>query len=182
MTENNNKINSADQPNQSAQKPVRKERHLIKSIKAKADAKRSLSEEIADWTTAKSGSVLFLVVNIIFFTVWMVINLDLTSIAPFDPFPFGLLTMIVSLEAIMLAIFVLISQNREEKVNDLRDEIALQVEIISEKKIIKILELLNKILEKNRIDTEKDGAAQEMLQPTNIGKIEEILEKQVSKS
>src|SRR5204863_191041 len=88
-------------------------RKILKSIKAKADAKRTAMERMADWMTSTFGSNTFLFLNVILFVGWILINTDkIGAIPSFDPFPFNLLTNIVSLEAIILAIFVLISQNR----------------------------------------------------------------------
>src|SRR3989344_6928852 len=83
-------------------------RKILKSIKAKADAKRTNMEKMADWMTSKFGSNTFLLFNVALFTAWVLINTGRIKIfVPFDPFPFSLLTTIVSLEAIILAIFVL---------------------------------------------------------------------------
>jgi uncharacterized membrane protein len=72
----------------------------------------SWSLRLADTITAISGSMVFVAVHVAWFATWIAVNL----IGPrFDPFPFGLLTMIVSLEAIFLSTFVLISQNRVEE-------------------------------------------------------------------
>ena len=108
-------------------------KRMFHSIKAKADAKRTTTERMADWMTSSFGSFNFLLLNIIIFLGWLLINTGQTSIIIFDPFPFTLLTTIVSLEAIILAIFVLISQNRNSKVDDLREETHLQVNLIAEK-------------------------------------------------
>ena len=103
---------------------------LVRSVKGKADEKRSPMARIADTLTAVFGSMPFLLLNVAWFVVWIVINVGLIpGIEPFDPFPFGFLTMVVSLEAIALAIIVLMSQNRSAKILDLREEVDLQVNI-----------------------------------------------------
>lgn len=150
-------------------------RRIIKSLKKKADAKRTRAEVIADWMTARLGSIQFLFANIVLFAAWIVIN---TTIQ-FDPFPFGLLTMIVSLEAIILAIFVLISQNRASQIDDLREEIDLQVDIITEQELTKLMKMTTLFMEKSGIDLSQDKELQAMLKPANLNKIEKILEKQV---
>lgn len=163
-----------------ANETVQSSRRIIKSLKAKADAKRSFSEKTADFLTAIFGSIPFLLINAILFLFWIIANLDLIpGIKPFDAYPFGLLTMIVSLEAIFLSVFVLISQNRASKVDDLREEIDLQVDIITEQELTKLMIMVNRLLEKQGIDTSKDEELQQMLKPTNMEKIERTLEKQV---
>lgn len=155
-------------------------RRIIQSLKAKADAKRTASEKFADWMTGWFGSVHFLIFNLLFFGAWIFINMGLVpSIRPFDHFPFNFLTMVVSLEAIILAITVLISQNREMKVDDLRAETDLQVDMIAEQEVTKIMRVLTLIAEKNGIDLSKDAELQEMLKPTDTGRIQKVLEKQI---
>ncbi|TSC82311.1 MAG: hypothetical protein G01um101420_475 [Parcubacteria group bacterium Gr01-1014_20] len=159
--------------------PSEASRRIVRSLKAKADARRTRSEKFADWLTSRLGSVKFLLANVTWFGVWIVLNTGLIpGITPFDPYPFGFLTMIVSLEAIMLAIVVLVSQNRAMKVDDLREEIDLQVDIITEQEITKLMSLVILLLQKNGVDISKDMELQEMLQPTDTGKIQKILEKQ----
>ncbi len=162
------------------QNNLRQSRDIIRSLKARQDAKRSRSEKIADFMTTIFGSVAFLIVNILWFIFWFIINLKLIpAISVFDPFPFGLLTVIVSLEAIALAIFVLISQNRASKIADLREEIDLQVDMLTERELTKLMQLVCAIAEKQGIDLSHDEELQTMLEPTSMGKIEHALEKQV---
>jgi uncharacterized membrane protein len=83
------------------------------------------------------------------------------------------------LEAIILAIIVLISQNRAARIADLREEVALQVEEISEQEVTKLLELMVQLLEKHGIDTSQDEELREMLEPTDTEKLAEVLEDEV---
>lgn len=153
---------------------------LVHSMKAKADRERSFSEKLADFMTATFGSITFLTINVVWFLAWIAINIGFVlGIEPFDPYPFGLLTMIVSLQAIFLAIFVLISQNREAKINDLREEVDLQMDVMTEKELTKVLELVIKLLEKNNIDVSRDPELKEMLEKTNIEKLEKSIERQM---
>jgi uncharacterized membrane protein len=94
------------------------------------EEKLTLGQRVADIIADFSGSITFLVLNALFFLAWLVWNL-LPEIA-FDPFPFGLLTMIVSLEAIFLSIFVLVSQNRQATKDRIRNELDYQVNLKAE--------------------------------------------------
>ena len=155
-------------------------RRIVRSLKAKADAQRTASERFADWMTSRFGSIGFLVLNAVLFGTWIAINTGVVfDTAPFDPFPFNFLTMVVSLEAIILAITVLISQNREMRVEDLRAEIDLQVDMIAEQEVTKLMRVVVLLAEKNGIDLSKDIELQEMLKPTDTGRIQKILEKQI---
>jgi len=154
-------------------------RLIVQSFRAKADARRTLSDKFADKLTAKFGTVLFLSLNAVWFLIWMVINTNLIpGVKPFDPFPFGLLTMVVSLEAIFLAIIVLISQNRAAKIAELREEVALQINSIAETEVSKTIMMLGLLLKKNGIQLD-DPEIAEMVRPIRSSDIEKMLEKQL---
>lgn len=164
----------------SHQESVQRRRKAIRSFKAKADAKRTLSEKFADLLTAKFGTVIFLSLNVIWFVIWIVINTGMTSIEPFDPYPFGFLTMVVSLEAIVLAIIVLISQNREGRINELRSEIDLQLNTIADSELTKLINLLAILLEKQGVDIENDPELKKMLKPIDSAELARQLEEELA--
>lgn len=152
----------------------------IKSVKGRADQRRRLSERIADKLTLAFGSMAFLILNIVWFVVWITINVGLIpGIEPFDPFPFSFLTMVVSLEAIALAIIVLMSQNRAAKIADLREEVDLEIDRMAEAELTKVLQLVSLIAERQGHDLSGDHELQEMVQPSDHEKIERALEQEV---
>src|SRR3990167_8575619 len=107
-------------------------RYIISSFEARALKKRPLFVKIADFLTTSFGTVSFLVVNILGYGIWILGNTGrIPSFPAIDPFPFSFLNSFVSLEAIALAIIVLMSQNRENQRDVLRSELGLQVELIS---------------------------------------------------
>ena len=107
---------------------------------------RTRSEQLSDWVAATAASGPTMVAHLIAFTVWIAANLSLIpGIAPFDPFPFPLLTLIVSLEAIFLALFVLASQNRLARQADQRSELDLQIDLLAEREMTVVLRLLQDI-------------------------------------
>lgn len=159
---------------------IEQRKKIFHSIKAKANAKRTSTEKIADWMTSKFGSNIFLSFNILLFTAWILINTDnIKWINVFDPFPFILLTTIVSLQAIILAIFVLISQNRTAKIDDLREETHLQLNLISQREITKIIKMMALLLEKQGIDLSQDSELHKMIRPISEEEIEKRLEKEI---
>lgn len=94
---------------------------------------RRLQEETADRITSIAGSMRFVYLHIIWFGVWIALNVGLAGINhEFDKFPFGLLTMVVSLEAIFLSTFVMISQNRQAARSDLRSQLDFENNIRGE--------------------------------------------------
>lgn len=124
-------------------KRTEKRRQFFKSFEARSLRSRSFLTQIADELTAVCGSTSFLISHIIIFAIWILINLGyIPGVALFDPFPFGLLTMVVSLEAIFLAIFILVSQNRSSYISTIRDEVHIGLSSIAEEEITKILEVL----------------------------------------
>ena len=117
-----------------------------------------------------------------FFSVWLLWNTGyIPGLSIKDPFPFGLLTTIVSLEAIFLAIIVLISQNREARVTELREEVELYINTYAENEITKLMYLLTLLLEKNGIDVSQDADLESMLKNIEGDEIEQELEKQLQK-
>jgi len=105
---------------------------------------QTIQDIAANKITAFSGSMMFVYIHAVVFAIWIVVNL-MQDKKGFDPFPFGLLTLIVSLEAIFLSTFVMLSQNIEAKQADLRAQLDYEVNVKSEKEIEEILQLLTEI-------------------------------------
>lgn len=163
------------------QKLANVQREKINSFKAKMDLQRGLSDKIADALTDSFGTVLFLSANVLWFGIWIAINTGMiTGIAIFDPFPFGLLTTIVSLEAIFLAIVVLISQNRSARIDDLREEIDLQINVRTEAEVTKMLIILDRIHDHLGLPPEDDEELIVMKQKIDLDSIEKTLTKEMS--
>lgn len=153
---------------------------LQRSLKARMDSQRTPAARVADKLTYISGSMTFLIVNFVWFFVWMVVNLGVIPGVPvFDPFPFGLLTMIVSLEAIGLAIVVLISQNRAAAIAELREEMTLTIGEITERELTKLMALTTRILEEQGVDLSEDEELHDMLQNTDTEEIIEELKEDI---
>jgi uncharacterized membrane protein len=126
----------------------------IAQLRRESEDARSFQEHLADLISRFAGSMPFIVVHAIWFAIWTFWNLDWLGLKPFDPFPFGLLTMVVSLEAIFLSTFVLLSQNREAQVADRRAELDLQINLLSEYEITQALKLLDAVCDKLGIETD----------------------------
>ncbi len=104
-------------------------------------------QKLADWIAWFSGSMPFLLINVVWFVVWIALNVFALGPPHFDPFPFGLLTMIVSLEAIFLSCFVLISQNRQAEKDHVRSDIEYDVNIKAELEVAHLHEKADRIYE-----------------------------------
>jgi len=108
---------------------------VSRNANVEAEERITILQRIADWISWFSGSMPFLLLNLVWFVVWIAINTLHLGIEEFDPYPFGLLTMIVSLEAIFLSCFVLISQNRQAEKDRVRSDIEYDVNIKAELEI-----------------------------------------------
>jgi len=107
----------------------------------------NILERISDWLAWFSGSMPFLISHSVWFITWISLNTLILGDRAFDPFPFGLLTMIVSLEAIFLACFVLISQNRQAQKDKVRADIEYEVNIKAELEVAHLHEKTDRIYE-----------------------------------
>ena len=150
------------------------------AIKSQHAATRTTIESIAEWLNEVAASTPFLVLHVVWFGAWMLWNTGYFGLAPFDPFPFGLLTMIVSLEAIFLSIFVLLAQKRESAIAELREEMSLQVGLRLEEEVTKTLQLVAGLYTRMGHKIAEDPELQEMLQPLDLAAIEEELILQIS--
>jgi len=135
---------------------------VSRNVNEIADEKLTVGQRIADVIAEFSGSIPFLVLNAVFFFVWLIVN-AFPSVA-FDPYPFGLLTMIVSLEAIFLSIFVLVSQNRQSDKDRIRNELDYQVNLKAELGVSVLLHKTDALADalqaiEARLATSKDGQA-----------------------
>ena len=154
----------------------------VRSLKARLAAKRSRLETAADRLTKVASSGYFLAVHVLWFGAWVLWNTgQIAGFQPFDPFPFGLLTMIVSLEAIFLSIFVLMAQRRESSVAELREEIMLQVLMRSEEEVTKTLQLVAGLYPRLGHKLAEDPELSEMMKPLDAEDIERQLTSQIDR-
>jgi CRP/FNR family cyclic AMP-dependent transcriptional regulator len=123
---------------------------VSRNINEETEDKRTSVQRAADWIADFSGSLTFLFIHIVLFAVWIALNvapLTDTSIGGWDPFPFGLLTMCVSLEAIILSVFVLLSQNRQVSRDRVRNDIEYEVNLKSELEITQLHHKVDQLYE-----------------------------------
>jgi uncharacterized membrane protein len=119
---------------------------VAKNINKEFAKNRTLTQRASDWITDFCGSMLFVYLHSLWFAIWIVLNVGMFAILGlFDPYPYGLLTMIVSLEAILLSTFILISQNRQAEKADMRAEMDYRINLKAEKEIAEILARLKNV-------------------------------------
>jgi uncharacterized membrane protein len=118
-------------------------RAASKDINRETEERRTTTMKVADWIAAASGSIPFLMIHCLLFAGWIILNVGLVKWGDFDPFPFGLLTMVVSLEAIILSVFVLLSQNRQAARDSVRNDIEYQTNLKAELEIVHLHEKID---------------------------------------
>jgi CRP/FNR family transcriptional regulator, cyclic AMP receptor protein len=118
---------------------------VSRNVNEEVEEQLSPLQRVADWIAWFSGSMPFLFINAAWFIGWVAINTLPLGIRAFDPYPFGLLTMIVSLEAIFLSCFVLISQNRQAEKDRVRSDVEYEVNVKAELEVAHLHEKTDRI-------------------------------------
>ncbi|MDF1504485.1 DUF1003 domain-containing protein [Roseisolibacter sp. H3M3-2] len=153
----------------------------VEAIRTRLSAHQSPVEQVADALTRFASSTVFLALHLIWFSVWVAWN----SLArfPFDPYPFGFLTMVVSLEAIFLSIFVLMSQRRESQIAELREEMTLEIDMRTEEEVTKTLQLVAGLYGRLGLplSTDDEAELQAMLRPLDRDRLSEELAAQIER-
>lgn len=143
--------------------------------------RRSSGEKVSDFFVSIMGSMPFLVFHVVGFATWFAINLGaIPGVKPFDPFPFGVLTLIVSSEGVFLAIFILISQNRMARQSDKRAHLDLQVNILTEQEMTMMLRMQQRLCEHLGVEVETvREEAKQLLEETNVDQVVSALEEKL---
>ena len=157
----------------------RKTHSVFRAIKAEHSGESTRMQVVADWLTTLASSTGFFLFHVVAFASWLLWNSPFFGLPRFDPFPFGLLTMIVSLEAIFLSIFVLMSQGRESRIGELREELTLQVNLRVEEEVTKTLHLVAGLYNRLGLTLGNDPDLKEMLQPLDPKKMEMEVTEQI---
>ena len=156
-------------PNTRAQQAVEANIQSVASMEESLETNRTFMDRVADVIGGFSGSMTFVGLHVLWFISWFLINTGLIPGVPrFDPYPFILLAMIVSVEGVLLSTFVLMKQNRMQKRIDIRDQLDLQINLLSEKEITKALQLLTAICSKLDIQHGDDIELTEMANTTSV--------------
>jgi uncharacterized membrane protein len=155
----------------------------LSEVEGKIIRDRTISERIAGFATKHAGSMTFVVFHVMWFGAWILVNLGFVEgLAPFDPFPFGFLTFMVSLEAIFLALLVLIAQNRMAKEADKRALLDLEINTLAEQESTKTLEMLQAICGHLSLPIDGEEEATELAQKTDVQALAEELDEKLPHS
>jgi uncharacterized membrane protein len=158
--------------NPALSKIVERNIRTIIQLRIKAARDRSFEERFAGAVTSFSGSMAFITLHIGWVVAWIVLNSGHFRIHPFDPFPYGLLATIVSIEAVLLSTLVLITQKRLSDQVERRANLDLHIGLLTEHELTRALRMLHAIQEKLEIETH---AAEELADLEMETKPEDVL-------
>jgi uncharacterized membrane protein len=171
-------VNGHDRP------PSRSARSNIESVarlEERSLEQRNVSQQVGDAIADFAGSMPFVLLHVTLFVCWVLINAGYVPFIPrFDPYPYVLLTMIVSLEGVMLSTFVLIKQNRMSKRADQRHHLNLQIDLLAEKEVTKMLQMQRKLCSHlGFTDIGEDPEAKELSENTAVDSLAEELKRRL---
>jgi uncharacterized membrane protein len=150
----------------------------IAQLEAADRARQTAAERFADGIARMAGTGWFAGLHVVWFAGWIAWNTGLVaSWRPVDPFPFSFLTLVVSLEAIFLTLFVLISQNNLTQQSERRAHLDLQVNLLAEQESTKTVALLERIAQALDIPLQADSAERELAAPTDIHEVVSTLDR-----
>ncbi|WP_298932599.1 DUF1003 domain-containing protein [uncultured Ramlibacter sp.] len=154
-------------------------RHNIQAMRKLEElalTQRSFADRMAAFVAKFCGSIIFVWVHVLIFAVWIAFNV-LPGLQHFDPYPFTFLTLCVSLEAIFLSAFILISQNYEMRISERRNQLDLQINLLAEQESTKTLQLLEAVARKLGVSEGNDPEIAALEQATRPDKLARQIEK-----
>jgi uncharacterized membrane protein len=167
--------NSQHQTGLSVEELTQRNVETVSRLEEAARERRTRADRVAEVIAGFCGSMTFVWVHVVWFGGWIVFNL-LPGFRHVDPFPFTFLTLVVSLEAIFLSTFILISQNHDARVSEKRNHLDLQINLLSEQENTQMLRLLQQIAVKVGADVAHHSHARVLEQPTEPEKLVEQIE------
>lgn len=152
---------------------VRDNIRTIIELEQQQDNERSLGDRVGDTIGTFAGTITFVVLHLALFVAWAVVNRGMIPGVPaFDPYPFNLLTMIVSMEGVLITTFVLIKQNRMGVRADRRNQLDLQINLLTEKEVTKVIQMLERIAAHLEIEEQVvDAETQELGEVTAVDEL-----------
>jgi uncharacterized membrane protein len=159
---------------------VRENIETVVRMENAALERRSAADRTADAIATFTGTIGFVLLHVVWFGLWAAANLGfIPGFKPFDPYPFQLLCMIVSLEGVLLATFVLIKQNRMGYLSERRSHLDLQINLLSEKELTRLHRLTDLIAKRLQLSL-KDEATAELAAETEVEELIEALDQRLS--
>ena len=147
----------------------------VTRLEKEAREQRTSTDRLAEKIARFCGSMTFVWVHVIWFGGWILLN-SIPGLSHVDPFPFTFLTLIVSLEAIFLSTFILISQNLDSRINERRSHLDLQLNLLSEQENTKMIVMLHAIAAKLGADLTQDPHLEALSEETQPERLIEQIE------
>ena len=162
--------------------PATQNIQMVADLERKFLEKRTRVERISDAIGGFAGSMTFVVLHIVIFALWFIVNNRMIPALPaFDPFPYTFLNMAVSVEAVLLSTFVLMKQNSMSRRSEQRDHLTLQIDMLTEQETTKNLQLLRLICDHLGIKGVRlDPEVKELAANTAVHQIAEELNQRLS--
>ena len=180
LTSNADGPGKSDSRERSVDNLTQRNVEAILQLEEAAKNQRSRSELIAEGIARFCGSMRFVWMHVAWFSAWVFFNL-MPGMKHIDPFPFTFLTLVVSLEAIFLSTFILISQNHDTQISERRNHLDLQINLLSEQENTKMIEMLTAIAEKVGADVRHDPHLEQLRQQTQPERLAEQIEQREEK-
>jgi uncharacterized membrane protein len=170
-------VRDSSRPDRKNGRPADRGVRDVAELERLAIRSRSWLDHVAAHITRLAGSASAILIQIAWVAIWIALNGSFLGMDPFDPFPYSLLTTIVSLEAIFLTLFVLINQNRMSREADHRAELDLQVNLLAEKESTMVLRILHDISKHLGLKGAASKDLAELLKETRLDEISRKLDK-----
>ena len=170
--------NAADQQQESARLAGVVERN-VRSLVARrelSERRKSLDQRFADAITRFTGSMRFVYIHALIYGTWIVINLPGVPTPKFDR-SFVILAMVASVEAIFLTTFVLMTQNRMSREAESRAELDLQISLLAEHEVTRLITLVKAIAEKLEVEASKDPELPELQKDVEPERVLDVMER-----
>lgn len=166
---------TADRQTHTVDDVTRQNVHAMRQLEEAAKAKRTTADRVASVIARFCGSMTFVVLHVLLFAGWIGFNL-LPGVQHFDPYPFTFLTLVVSLEAIFLSTFILISQNYDMRISERRNQLDLQINLLSEQENTLMLQMLERIARKLGVHERDDPQVRALEEATRPEALVEQIE------
>jgi uncharacterized membrane protein len=154
---------------------VQRNIHALLERRRSEESRRTPQQRLADTITRFTGSMKFVYIHLVLFGLWILVNLPWSPLPKFDP-TYVVLAMFASVEAIFLSTFVLISQNRMAEQADKRADLDLQVSLLAEHEITRLITLVRAIAARVQVEESKDPELTELQRDVAPERVLDVME------
>ena len=145
--------------------------------------RRSTGEKLGEAIVGAIGTLWFVVLHAAVIAVWILLNVGaVPGVAPFDPFPFGILALLIATEGVLLAVFILIGQNRSTRQDAHRDHLHLQVSLLAEREATKMLQILSRVAQHLGVTQKVDDESERLGEDTELEQLSSDIEERLTES